>query len=62
MNFLVKILLSLLLLYVTVSQTVTPPIEVIGTVLPRFQQSRVSPYRAFNDLMKQSLQLVPYKL
>lgn len=57
-----KTLVLALLVLIQFSQPATTPLDVIGTVLPRFISSSVSPYRAFNDLMKQSLPLVPYQL
>lgn len=56
-----QIVLFLILIYCVFSQTKTQPIDAIGTVLPRFSSSSII-YRAFNDLMKQSLPLVPYQL
>ena len=56
----VVVLLSLILLS---QSAVTTPIEAFGTVLPQLNYNSVStPYRIFNDLMKQSLNLVPYQL
>jgi hypothetical protein len=50
----------ILALVFTVSQTVTTPISALGTTLPPLWNSLN--YRVFNDLMKQSLTLVPYQL
>lgn len=55
-----KLVLILAFLCFTKSQ-ITEPVDAIGTVLPQFNPSSV-PYRVFNDLMKQSLPLVPYQL
>lgn len=46
-------------LLVTVSPSVTTPIDAIGTTLPSLSTSLN--YRVFNDLMKQSLPIVPYQ-
>lgn len=56
-SILTYLLLSLL---VSVSFAGTTPIKAIGTTLPPLWQNLN--YRVFNDLMKQSLQFVPYKL
>jgi hypothetical protein len=48
-----------LALVFTVSQAVTTPISALGTTLPALWNSLN--YRVFNDLMKQSLPLVPYQ-
>lgn len=55
-------LLSALLIVLAYSQAAAIPIDGLGTVLPQFSSSSAAPYRAFNDLMKQSLPLVPYQL
>lgn len=55
-----KIFIGFLLVVVS-SNAAATPIDGLGTVLPRFNPSSV-PFRAFNDLMKQSLPLVPYQL
>jgi hypothetical protein len=55
--------LSLLLFIcclVAVSQSVTAPINAFGTTLPALTSNLN--YRVFNDLMKQSLPMVPYQL
>ena len=52
-------LLLLLSLVVAVSPAVTSPINALGTTLPSLTSNLN--YRAFNDLMKQSLPLVPYR-
>lgn len=62
MNYSIRIFLSLICAVLVLSQGPTLPIDAIGTVLPKFYDSSVSPYRAFNDLMKQSLPLVAYQL
>lgn len=57
-----SILLTLTLI-TFVSSAVTTPIDALGTVLPQLNYNSVpSPHRIFNDLMKQSLTLVPYQL
>ena len=55
-----SIVIVLLLAYLVFGQTKTQPIDAVGTVLPRLSTNYI--YRAFNDLMKQSLPLVPYQL
>lgn len=62
MNYSTRIFLSFLCVILVLSQAPTSPIDAIGTVLPKFSDSAVSNYRAFNDLMKQSLPLVAYQL
>lgn len=47
------------ILIITVSQSITTPIDALGTTLPPLWTSLN--YRVFNDLMKQSLQFVPYQ-
>jgi len=61
--------MKLIYLVVTLSlcllsnSAVTNPIDALGTVLPQLNYNSVpSPYRIFNDLMKQSLPLVAYQL
>ena len=53
-------LLLLLSLFIAVSPAVTSPIDALGTTLPSLASNLN--YRVFNDLMKQSLPLVPYEL
>ena len=55
-----KILLLAVVFFLTSSAT-TNPIDALGTVLPQLNPYYVSPHRIFNDLMKQSLNLVPYQ-
>lgn len=62
MNYSTRIFLSFLCVFLVLSQAPTSPIDAIGTVLPKFFDSSVTPYRAFNDLMKQSLQFNAYQL
>lgn len=62
MNIPVRIFLTFLCALLVLSQAPTSPIDAVGTVLPQFSNSAVSPFRAFNDLMKQSLPLVTYQL
>lgn len=62
MHHQLKILLILFVFVPYLALAVTTPLDVVGTILPRFNSGTVSPYRAFNDLMKQSLPLVPYHL
>lgn len=54
-----EILLLLLSALLAVSQAVTPPIDSLGTTLPSLTTNLN--YRVFNDLMKQSQPLVPYR-
>lgn len=61
-NITVRIFLTLLCVLLVLSKAPTTPIDAVGTVLPQFSNSAVSNYRAFNDLMKQSLPLVAYQL
>lgn len=51
--------LTFLLLICSVSSAVTSPIKAQGTTLPFLTTN--SPYRVFNDLMKQSAPFVPYQ-
>jgi uncharacterized membrane protein len=63
MKKLFKLIIYTVLLIVAVySQATASPIEGLGTVLPQFSSSSAAPYRAFNDLMKQSLPLAPYQI
>ena len=57
----ITIVLTLSLVLLSFS-AVTNPIEALGTVLPQLNANNISPHRIFNDLMKQSLPLVPYQL
>ena len=57
----ITIVLALSLVLLSFS-AVTNPIEALGTVLPQLNANNISPHRIFNDLMKQSLPLVPYQL
>ena len=50
----------ILAIFLSVSLTVTPSISSLGTTLPPLWN--YLNYRVFNDLMKQSLPLVPYRL
>lgn len=50
----------LLLFTITTLQGTTSPIETVGTVLPEFKSN--TPARIFNDLMKQSIGLVPWTI
>lgn len=50
----------ILAIFLCVSLSVTPSISSLGTTLPPLWN--YLNYRVFNDLMKQSLPLVPYKL
>jgi hypothetical protein len=59
---LIRAIICLALISLVLSQSPTTPIDAIGTVLPRFIQNGVNSYRAFNDLMKQSLPMVVYQL
>jgi hypothetical protein len=53
----------LILFLLTLSYSaVTSPINALGTVLPQLNSYYQSPIRIFNDLMKQSLTLVPYSI
>ena len=52
--------LILFFLFLQVSFAGTPSISSLGTTLPMLTTS--SNYRVFNDLMKQSLPLVPYTI
>ncbi len=56
-----KLLVVFSLVFLSYS-AVTTPIEALGTVLPQLNPWYISPHRVFNDLMKQSLPLVPYNL
>lgn len=58
----IKTFLLFLIVAIQLSSSVTVPLDVVGTILPKFIPSAISPYRAFNDLMKQSLPMVPYQL
>lgn len=49
-----------LCLVLSVSSAVTSPVNAVGTTLPSLTSSLN--YRVFNDLMKQSLPMVPYRL
>lgn len=60
MAILIRAILCFAFVSLVLSQAATTPIDAIGTVLPRFTSGTVNPFRAFNDLMKQSLPLVPY--
>jgi len=51
--------IAFLLLICFVSSAVTTPIKAQGTTLPQLTSS--SPYRVFNDLMKQAVPFVPYQ-
>ena len=53
---------TLFFIFATVvfSQAATQPIDAVGTVLPRFNPSKLY-FRAFNDLMTQSFPSVPYQ-
>lgn len=58
----IKNLLLLAVAIVLAASAATNPIDAIGTVLPQLNPYYVSPHRFFNDLMKQSLPLVPYQV
>ena len=60
--FLKLTIFAVILIVGVYSQASSSPIVGLGTVLPQFRSSSAAPYRAFNDLMKQSLPLVPYQL
>lgn len=49
------------LFIINTSSAITNPIDALGTALPQLNPYYVSPHRIFNDLMKQSLILVPYQ-
>ena len=51
--------LTIFLLMCFVSSVITTPIKAQGTTLPQLTSS--SPYRVFNDLMKQAIPFVPYQ-
>jgi len=53
--------LSAAMLIINTTSAITNPIDALGTVLPQLNPYNVSPHRIFNDLMKQSLILVPYQ-
>lgn len=60
MNFFTN-LIALCLIVLTNADKPTP-IQALGTVLPQLNSYYLSPFRIFNDLMKQSLPLVPYQI
>ena len=62
METIIQVFIISLLAVATYNLAAATPIDALGTVLPRFSSSTVAPFRAFNDLMKQSLPLVPYQL
>lgn len=64
-NKMLNIYLKTILICLLAAQSlaaVSNPIDAIGTVLPQLNPNSPTPARIFNDLMKQSLQLVPYTI
>jgi len=55
-------ILLLAFVFVLATSATTSPVDALGTVLPQLNPYYVSPHRIFNDLMKQSLTLVPYQV